>query len=34
MKSRLPFGPFLAAGAIAYILFGSDVIHWYWGILR
>jgi leader peptidase (prepilin peptidase)/N-methyltransferase len=34
MKSRLPFGPFLAAGAIAYIFFGPEVIHWYLRILR
>ena len=32
MKSRLPFGPFLAAGAIAYIFFGPELIHWYLGI--
>lgn len=29
MKSKLPFGPFLAAGAIAYIFFGPQLIHWY-----
>jgi leader peptidase (prepilin peptidase)/N-methyltransferase len=34
MKSRLPFGPFLAAGAIAYIFFGPELIYWYLGILR
>jgi leader peptidase (prepilin peptidase) / N-methyltransferase len=34
MKSRLPFGPFLAAGAMAYIFFGPELIHWYLGILR
>jgi len=34
MKSRLPFGPFLAAGAIAYIFFGPQLIHWYLGFAR
>ena len=29
MKSRLPFGPFLAAGAIAYVFFGPELIYWY-----
>ena len=29
MKSRLPFGPFLAAGAIAYVFFGPQLISWY-----
>jgi leader peptidase (prepilin peptidase)/N-methyltransferase len=34
MKSRLPFGPFLAAGAIAYVFFGTPLIHWYLGMIR
>ena len=34
MKSRLPFGPFLAAGAVAYVFFGPEVIHWYLGFAR
>ena len=34
MKSRLPFGPFLAFGAMAYIFFGPELIYWYLGILR
>ncbi len=34
MKSRLPFGPFLAAGAIAYLFFGTEVIRWYLGFAR
>ncbi|HLO27352.1 MAG TPA: prepilin peptidase [Geobacteraceae bacterium] len=28
-KLAIPFGPFLALGAILYIFFGSQVIHWY-----
>jgi leader peptidase (prepilin peptidase)/N-methyltransferase len=31
MKSRLPFGPFLAAGAIAYLFCGPALIRWYIG---
>jgi leader peptidase (prepilin peptidase)/N-methyltransferase len=34
MKSRLPFGPFLAAGAMAYIFFGTELIQWYLEIAR
>lgn len=34
LKRRLPFGPFLAAGAIAYIFFGPELIHWYLGFAR
>ena len=29
LKSRLPFGPFLAAGAVAYVFFGPELILWY-----
>lgn len=29
MKSALPFGPFLSAGAIGYIFRGPEIIHWY-----
>jgi leader peptidase (prepilin peptidase) / N-methyltransferase len=28
-KLAIPFGPFLALGAILYIFFGQQVIHWY-----
>ncbi len=27
--STIPFGPFLIAGAVLTVLFGSDVLHWY-----
>ncbi|MBW2568718.1 MAG: prepilin peptidase [Deltaproteobacteria bacterium] len=33
MKVPIPFGPFLSAGAIAYIFFGPDLITWYLGLL-
>ncbi|MFE5771663.1 prepilin peptidase [Streptomyces sp. NPDC056485] len=31
-QTRLPFGLFLAAGAIAAILVGAPVVHWYEGV--
>lgn len=31
---RIPFGTFLAAGAIMSIFAGDPVIHWYLGLLR
>lgn len=34
LKNRLPFGPFLAAGAIAYVFWGPELIHWYLGFAR
>jgi leader peptidase (prepilin peptidase)/N-methyltransferase len=34
MKLAVPFGPFLAIGAIAYIFFGPQLIYWYFNILR
>ncbi len=34
MKLAIPFGPFLAIGAILYIFFGHRIILWYLGIMR
>jgi leader peptidase (prepilin peptidase)/N-methyltransferase len=34
MKLAVPFGPFLAIGGIAYILFGPPLIKWYFNLLR
>ena len=34
MKLAIPFGPFLAIGAITYIFFGTRLINWYFNILR
>ena len=34
MKLKIPFGPFLAIGAIAYIFFGPQLIAWYFNLLR
>ena len=33
-RARIPFGPFLALGALIYFFFGADIIHWYYGLLR
>jgi leader peptidase (prepilin peptidase)/N-methyltransferase len=34
MKLAVPFGPFLAIGGISYILFGPQLINWYFNLLR
>lgn len=34
MKLAIPFGPFLAMGAVVYLFFGDPIVHWYLGILR
>ena len=28
-KQQIPFGPFLAAGAITFVLFGEPIVDWY-----
>ena len=33
MKMRIPFGPFLAMGAVISIFFGNELIVWYWNFL-
>jgi leader peptidase (prepilin peptidase)/N-methyltransferase len=32
-KDKVPFGPFLSGGAILFIFFGNDLIHWYLDLL-
>jgi leader peptidase (prepilin peptidase)/N-methyltransferase len=32
-KDKVPFGPFLSVGAILFILWGDDLIHWYLNLL-
>jgi len=32
MQTRLPFGPFLCAGALAYLLAGPALLHWWLGL--
>ena len=34
MKLAIPFGPFLAMGAIIYLFFGDALISWYFNFLR
>ena len=33
LRTKIPFGPFLAFGAILYIFFGKELIDWYFNIL-
>ncbi|MBN1849932.1 MAG: prepilin peptidase [Deltaproteobacteria bacterium] len=33
LQTRIPFGPFLALGALAYLFFGDELLAWYYGIL-
>lgn len=30
-RSRIPFGPFLAAGAVTAVLWGTPIVHWWLG---
>jgi leader peptidase (prepilin peptidase)/N-methyltransferase len=32
LKLALPFGPFLAAGALIYLFCGHELVHWYLGL--
>jgi leader peptidase (prepilin peptidase)/N-methyltransferase len=32
-KDKVPFGPFLSIGAILFILWGDELIHWYLNLL-
>jgi len=34
MEKYIPFGPFLAAGAVASAFYGPDVVSWYLGLFR
>jgi prepilin signal peptidase PulO-like enzyme (type II secretory pathway) len=34
MEKVIPFGPFLAAGALMTVFYGSDIISWYLGLIR
>ncbi|MFZ2039372.1 MAG: A24 family peptidase [Desulfobacterales bacterium] len=34
MKLAVPFGPFLAAGALAFIFVGPELVGWYIGLMR
>jgi leader peptidase (prepilin peptidase)/N-methyltransferase len=34
MRLAIPFGPFLAMGAIIYLFFGEGLIAWYVNFLR
>ena len=32
-RARIPFGPFLALGALIFFFFGNDLVSWYYRIL-
>lgn len=34
MQAAIPFGPFLALGALIYVFWGDLIINWYFGIIR
>jgi prepilin signal peptidase PulO-like enzyme (type II secretory pathway) len=34
MEKVIPFGPFLAAGALTNAFYGHDIISWYLGLMR
>jgi leader peptidase (prepilin peptidase)/N-methyltransferase len=33
-ENVIPFGPFLAVGAVVTMLYGTDIVFWYVGLLR
>ncbi|NLD36669.1 MAG: prepilin peptidase [Desulfatiglans sp.] len=33
IRTKIPFGPFLALGAVLYVFFGKEIINWYISIL-
>jgi len=33
IKLRIPFGPYLSAGAVIYIFFGEQLINWYFSLV-
>lgn len=33
IRLRIPFGPYLSAGAVLYLFFGTELIDWYLGLL-
>jgi leader peptidase (prepilin peptidase)/N-methyltransferase len=34
MKAAIPFGPFLALGSLIFVLWGTQLIDWYFGFLQ
>jgi leader peptidase (prepilin peptidase)/N-methyltransferase len=31
-KMKIPFGPFLAIGAVVALFAGEPILHWYWSL--
>jgi leader peptidase (prepilin peptidase)/N-methyltransferase len=34
VRSRIPFGPFLALGALTFLFFGDDIVRWFYRLGR
>jgi len=34
VRSRIPFGPFLALGALGFLFFGDDITLWFYRLGR
>ncbi len=34
VRLKIPFGPYLSAGAVLYIFYGNQLIQWYFNLLR
>jgi leader peptidase (prepilin peptidase)/N-methyltransferase len=34
VRSRIPFGPFLALGALVFLFFGDDIVRWFYRLGR
>jgi leader peptidase (prepilin peptidase)/N-methyltransferase len=33
LRTRIPFGPFLAIGTLIYLFFGRELVYWYLGLI-
>ena len=33
-SSKIPFGPYLALGAVVWLFWGTELLTWYMGLLR
>ncbi len=34
VRAKIPFGPFLSIGALVFFFFGTELVSWYYRILR